>query len=290
MSKNFDDWADELESLAATYRHASNLRTQLTTVKPTRTAWRGALESIAPAYLDLVAHFSVADESVSLWLDRVMDPLNDYLELLYTRAHNVVSHQSDFVSSLIPEFLQRLFLRILSEYQNDMVVNSQSDIIIECMFSPRGGGLFLPKRKRVDVSISLPARLEFRDLIVPNFGIPIVAIEAKTNLDKNMLAGIGHSVERLKSTFPKCLYFVVTELADFEFEKQNYASSGIDEIVVFRKQKRAQVRSGTARNRLEKAEFEYLVTSVRTAVEASSAATPELSSRMTGGRLVEGAR
>jgi hypothetical protein len=74
------------------------------------------------------------------------------------------------------------------------------------------------------------------------FIIPLIAMEMKTNLDKNMMSGIEHSVAALKNTFPNSLYYVITEYSDLAIDKLNYASSGINEIYILRKQKRAEIR------------------------------------------------
>ena len=88
--------------------------------------------------------------------------------------------------------------------------------------------------KRLCVAVVKNNVIKFNDKEY-NLSIPLLAIECKTNLDKNMLSGIEFSVSEMKKTFPQCNYFVVTELSDFAVDKLNYASSGINEMYILRK-------------------------------------------------------
>jgi hypothetical protein len=68
------------------------------------------------------------------------------------------------------------------------------------------------------------------------FDIPVIAIECKTYLDKNMLEGSSRAAEELKARNPNALYIVVMErikLAD----RVNLKKYKVDQIYVLRKQK-----------------------------------------------------
>ena len=175
------------------------------------------------------------------YIQNITEATNDYMNIFWPSQNNPFSHQSDFGSSIIPEMLCDIFGAIIKSKGFELDVSAQKDLTIECVFDFTNGGTVRFKNKRVDVSVFKNCRLTLDDN-ENDFPIPLMAIECKTNLDKNMLSGIEFSVSELKKTFPECHYLVVTELSDFDVRKTNYASSGINEIYVLRKQKRAETR------------------------------------------------
>ena len=115
----------------------------------------------------------------------------------------------------------------------------------------------------------------------------MVAIEVKTNLDKNMIGGVEYSVERLKKTFPLSKFFLISEFADFAYKKQNYASTPIDEIIILRKQKRSEVRRDKTKIRgLDKGLVESHITEILEYLESTLNSPDELNARMKQGRLI----
>lgn len=163
---------------------------------------------------------------------------NKYMEFLKTFNS---CHQSDFKSSVIPEMFFLLLYKIVKEHNEPYFVSAQSDVPIECIFDLQGGSRMMFKTKRLDMLVYKLSKLTI-DNNTQDFIIPLIAMEMKTNLDKNMMSGIEHSVEALKKTFPNSLYYVITECSDMAIDILNYASSGIDEIYILRRQKRADVR------------------------------------------------
>lgn len=175
------------------------------------------------------------------YISAVTEKVNQYMDHFWPPENNPFSHQADFISSIIPEMLCMLFGYIITAYEAELDVSAQKDLTIECIFDITGGGTIRFKNKRVDVAVVKPCSYIFND-VPAELPIPLMAIECKTNLDKNMISGIEHSVNELKKTFPDCHYFVVSELSDFDVKKSNYASSGIDEMYILRQQKRGVVR------------------------------------------------
>jgi len=170
--------------------------------------------------------------------ERLVESANGYLGFL--KQFNS-SHQSDFKSSVIPEMFFLLLYKIVKEHGEPYFVSAQSDVPIECIYDLQGGSRVMFKTKRLDMLVYKLSELSL-DGKSQDFIIPLIAMEMKTNLDKNMMSGIEHSVEALKKTFPNSLYYVITEFSDMAIDKLNYASSGIDEIYILRKQKRAEIR------------------------------------------------
>ena len=117
--------------------------------------------------------------------------------------------------------------------------------------------------------------------------IPLIAIECKTNLDKNMISGIEHSVTELKKTFPECRYFVVTEVSDFDVKKSNYASSGIDEMYILRQQKRGPIRNDpTLRKPINQLLVQEIAEILIHNIDAMNADIAGLDTRMQTGKLI----
>jgi hypothetical protein len=163
---------------------------------------------------------------------------------------------------------------------------SQKDLAIELMFDTNGN--IVSKKKRMDMAVLRRCSLVCNNVEFDDFYIPILAAEIKTNLDKNMLSGIEYSVESMKRTFPKCDYYVITELSDMAYERQNYASTGIDEIYILRKQKRSNVRRGNRRNDIDNTLIKQILENSVTIMRHSLIDSLPLPERMTRGKLVDG--
>lgn len=265
--------------------HGSNLSTK--TSGRLTAAQRNALTRAIPQYLAL--HEAAEDyESGNASLHDLLVRTERYYDLVKLPEINCFSHQSDFISSVLPELLCILLRRVVSELPEDrgLIVTAQKDIAIECNFDIADGGRIIVKRKRMDVAILSPGTLSFRDDNI-DFGVPALCAEVKTNIDKNMLSGIESSVETLKQTFPRAKYYAIGEYSDFEIESQNYASTGIDEILIVRHQKRSVVRrSPELRNRLSEELLESFLQEVREHLEATTQPHTNLASRLPSGRLI----
>lgn len=242
INEKVDKWIRETIELhpGGIPPHGTNLLHQLNKKTATNKEWQKAFETIMPAYSDF--HRAKIDErDPSGKYNQIVGSLNKYMEALKKTECRIFKHQADFYSSVIPEVFHKLFSEILIEMESEFIVSSQKDIVVDCIFDVFEGGRLIFKKKRVDVAIVLPCNLELNGQ-KHEFAIPVIAMEVKTNIDKNMLSGIEQSVESLKRTFPACLYYAVSELADFSVEKQNYATTNIDEIYILRRQKRSEVR------------------------------------------------
>jgi hypothetical protein len=181
-----------------------------------------------------------------------------------------------------------LFRFIIANLPNTggLIVTAQKDIVIECNFDVSAGGRIIEKRKRMDVAILSPGTLSFKDVAI-EFWIPAVCVEVKTNIDKNMLSGIESSVETLKRTFPRTKYYAIGEYSDFQIDAQNYAATGIDEILIVRQQKRSAVRrSPGARNPIGEILLTSFLAEVRSHLLESMQTHKNLATRLPTGRLI----
>lgn len=225
-------------------------------------------------------------ERLEEYVSGVVEKTNDYMRYFWPPANNPFSHQADFTSSIIPEMFCTIFGNIIRDKGMALEVSAQKDLTIECTFDITGGGKICFKNKRVDVAVVEPCELTFNGETT-ELPIPLFAIECKTNLDKNMLSGIEHSVTELKKTFPNCHYFVVTECSDFDVKKSNYASSGIDEMYVLRKQKRGVIRRNPdLRNPIDALLVYEIASLLISNINAIRADAVDLTARMQNGKLI----
>jgi hypothetical protein len=270
--------------------HANNLRHKiLLSIKDGKFESRkGIFKEIELIYSKVLAHHFDISDTLENWTKKQLQLVNEYLRLLAEPKFKIYSHQSDFKSSIIPELVCVIFGQIVKRNNLPLIVNGQNDIIIDLLFSHCDGGNVFPTNKRVDASLLVPYPLEFKasGTSLDNFSIPIIAVEVKTNLDKNMISGIIHSVEKLKSTFPECKYYVLSEFSDFNTKDQNYANSSIDEIYLLRKQKRSEFRSKKIANEISAELVLEFVNSVDKSVKGLSKQIETMNKKLTSGLLI----
>lgn len=265
--------------------HGSNLSTKSRgNLTPKQKA---SINLAVPEYEKLLkfSHSYIHDNCT---LNELVKSFNDYYQLASRKDVNTFSHQSDFLSSILPE----LVCVILSKATRaafgatHLIVTGQKDILIDCTFDISGGGRLVEKRKRMDVGVLAPVEFKF-DGVDIDFSVPAVCIEVKTNIDKNMISGIEASASTLKGTFPKCLYFAIGEFSDFDISSQNYAATSIDEILIIRNQKRSEVRRNpSSRNVLNTSLLEDFQNTVVAHLNKTIPETSSLANRLKIGRLI----
>ena len=262
--------------------HCSNLLRQL---KKHKAGDEGIYEQIINLYLP-TRQTNFDPNNVSEYVTKATAAVNRYMDFFLPPNNKLFAHQADFVSSIIPEMLCMLFGHIISAQGSALEVTAQKDLTIECTFDISNGGTIRFKNKRVDVAVVKPCQLVFNGA-ANELPIPLIAIECKTNLDKNMISGIEHSVTELKKTFPECRYFVVTEVSDFDVKKSNYASSGIDEMYILRQQKRGPIRNDpTLRKPINQLLVQEIAEILIHNIDAMNADIAGLDTRMQTGKLI----
>ena len=174
--------------------------------------------------------------------------------MLFLRNNNFFSHQSDLISSVIPEFFCQLYKIKLLENKKNYNVSGQENLKIDFQLQHNKDKQILFKEKRVDVAVFENVNLDLNSSS-SKIIIPIIALEIKVNLDKNMMYGIINTSESIKKLFPNSLYCCVTEFADLDLKTQNFKYSDIDEIYILRKQKRSEYRRN---KRLSKINIELI--------------------------------
>jgi hypothetical protein len=275
-----------LELATESFPHGSNLQTK--SQNKLSPAQELAIGKAIPAYL-LWHTLSTKYEKNEISLSDLLNGAERYYDLIRSKEVNQFSAQSDFTSSLLPEllcvFLRRI-IRDLPDQSFKLKVISQKSLTIDASFDVSNGGRIVEKRKRMDIAIVSPTKLNFNGVLY-DFPIPAMCMEVKTNIDKNMLSGIESSVDILKRTFPQCRYYVMGEFSDFDISEQNYASTGIDEILIVRKQKRSEVRRNpAARNFFSEELFVAFGNEIIEHLVDTVLVKPDLSVRMKNGKLI----
>ena len=225
-------------------------------------------------------------ENLVSYTKAITHVFNTYMDFLFIPGNNPFSATSDFAPSILSEMISIVFWEIVNTRHFGLEVSAQKDLPLLCVFSISSGGSIRFKKKRVDVAVVKPCSLELNG-ISTELTIPLVVAECKTNLDKNMISGIEHSVSDLKKTFPECKYFVVAELSDFDFKKTNYASSGIDEMYILRKQKRNDIKNRKLPRKSINPELIHgIATELIATITAANLKPVDLVTRMQSGKLI----
>lgn len=276
-----------LLSIDSQLPHGSNLRTKVKKSIAKTGPNEAVLIGIGTEYLALLENLEAYTSEDTLgWINECLPDFEKYYTFLREDGNKKFSHQSDFLSSLIPEFLYQLYLKFVIPKFPDMEITTQKDIVIDLSFLPYQELPMVVKPKRVDVAIIKTMPLQVDGLEV-DFNITMVGVEVKTNLDKNMISGVEYSVDRLKKTFPLSKFYLISEFTDFAFEKQNYASSQIDEIIILRKQKRSAVRRDrTLTNEVDAELVNSHINEVLNYLESVINAPESLNTRMQSGKLI----
>ncbi len=220
--------------------HCNNLVHQLSAKSAAYGKSDAALATLVPMFVEMCAVLDTYDDSDGFY-ELAAARLEQYLAEIRTISPGVFLSQSDFITSVIPEFFLRIFRAQVAALPN-LIATGQKDIAIEISFDTRVKGLFAPRLQRVDVAVGYSSSLQVGDEPSKDLFIPIVAAEAKTYFDKNMITGVEYSARSFKRTFPYCLYLAIGEFADFDLSALSYASGEIDEIYILRRQKRSEWR------------------------------------------------
>lgn len=262
------------------FGHANNIAHKRKTASTA--AQKEVVEHVAAQYEILLKALEWSEPKPG-WLTSPVAALNSYTDTVKAveKADKFFNWRGDFASSLLPEFLFRVVDHRLSPAGVAPLFSTRDSIVDITLSGYRDGGWTI-RRKNQDLCIGLR-----RDIIKVggseiSFVVPIIAVEAKTNIDINKLNGLDFSAERLKRTFPASKYFLVTETLDFSLNK-NYSGS-IDEIYVLRKQMRSVARKSKAVYCADV--FEEFADDVARYVMKADISRTHVYDRLKGGRLI----
>ncbi|KRA96533.1 hypothetical protein ASD83_15620 [Devosia sp. Root685] len=218
--------------------HASNIAHKRR--RASTDAQHAVVDHVNQQYEQLLSALSWAKPETG-WLEAPVAALNAYTDTIKAieKSDKFFNWRGDFASSLLPEFLFRVVLARL-EGLDVLPLFSRKDSIVDITLNSYREGGWTVRKKNQDLCIGLRTDTIVDEKLSRTFVVPLIAIEAKTNIDINKLNGLDFSADRLKRTFPAAKYYLVTETLDFSLSK-NYSGS-IDEIFVLRKQMRSVSR------------------------------------------------
>lgn len=282
---------DILTHLDPKLPHYSNLRTKTISIFNGKSKHKDIeiANNLIQLYFAYIRNIdSLSTLACKEWLHSILPYFEEYYHKIRTPYYKILfSHQSDFSSSIFPELLYILYKKFVVSQYEGLSVETQKDITIDVSFLPYKDHEIYCKKKRVDVAILKQCPLVVNGKII-DFYIPLVAVEVKTNLDKNMISGVEYSVQRLKRTFPESKYFLISEFADFDIKKQNYAGSNIDEILIARMQKRSEIRN--LKNEIKGINIDLLsehIEEINLFLRGKIHQPLKLKDRMTSGKLIK---
>ena len=232
--------------------HISNLITKYKLYKDPKS--KLILKDYLSKYIEINEFVSNNQKITKEFLEEYVQKIEDYLSIL--RENIFFSHQSDLISSVIPEFFCQIYKIKLKEYNLDFIVSGQENIIIDFQLQHNEKKTILFKEKRVDVVVYKKVHIKVNNDQL-NIVVPIIALENKVNLDKNMIYGIINTSHSIKKIFPNSLYCLITEFADLNLKSQNFKYSDIDEIYILRKQKRSEFRLKKRVNKIDVSLIEH---------------------------------
>lgn len=269
--------------------HGNNLLHQVRVTSGKRAEIHATLSELVPAYVALTSAVSLLDFSnVSGTIEPLVAALDKYLSIARSPEHDLFVSQSDFKTSIIPEFLLRIADKYIKEHDLPFEATGQTDIPIEIAFDLKRNGLIVPRLQRVDFAIVKRVNLAADGMALRGFCVPLIGAEAKTYFDKNMITGVAYSVASLKTTFPHCVYIAIGEFADFELGADSYASSEIDEIYILRKQKRSDYRKTLVAKEIDPLLVREIISLMISTIRSHTQVHSDLKLRMPRGRLIAG--
>lgn len=267
--------------------HGSNLLHQLKNSEKLSKAKRTALPIIGQEYLNFVKSIDSLDlDNVNNFAPIATDILELYLSTLRKPELKHFSSVTDFLTSVAPEFFLRIFKRMILALELDLEASGQKSIPIELAFDPNAKSILIPRYLRADIAILKRVPMSFDGEIWEDFCIPIYIAESKTYFDKNMISGVAYSSAALKTTFPRCSCVSIGEWSDFDFDKQSFASTSIDEIFVLRKQRRSEFRKTGTLKPMSKETMGAVLESAFDTLRSYKNVHPTISDRLPAGQLV----
>ncbi len=156
------------------------------------------------------------------------------------------SGQETLRSSLLEEFFVHLLSNLIHktcEDQPNSLYVGRGNSYVDLTFSPKNFKDFLtspnPNFHSKDQDFIIGSELQVvvkpssKDAseIKNDIVVPVLAVECKTYIERNMLDSCAGTAARLKKAMPYCLYFVAAEY--MKMDKANPELTDIDEVFIF---------------------------------------------------------
>jgi hypothetical protein len=234
-----------IEAYPKTFVHASNIKAKQQKANLSERQKR-ALPLIEEAYLKYVNAIDDIKGYSKEEIEQRVKLLNDYYDFIHDNDwENLFTSQSKFRSTILEEFLFILFNRLIGDLrdkindENSTLMCGSSKSYTNMYFYAKNVKEFVKapeigiNMKDQDFAIYRELSLKINDKSKKVL-LPVVAIEAKTYLDKTMLEGSIATAEKIKSGNPYTKFYIVTETYEVDLNVDP-AYSRIDQIHVLRK-------------------------------------------------------
>ena len=217
------------------FNHGKLLRSKSTTDQEVKKIYDAYL-----LFISNISTFKVTDEQT---LIEFVNEFNKYRNaVLYTIENRKNSGQESFRSSMLEELFCHLFSDLVSDILPAVPNNffmGKANSYVDLTFSPasfkesflKPNPYIHSKDQDFVLGITLQLKISSDNTqVCENIIVPILAIECKTYIERNMLDSCAGTARRLKSAMPYCLYIVASEYMKLKDEQPEL--SDINEIYI----------------------------------------------------------
>lgn len=243
------DYIKELYAREHKLVHAANIIKKYEGTKK-NCIQQNALDLIIPQYYEYMRFNNTLRGWDRTDILRRVDYVNQYYNFIHDRGFdNVFSAQGKFRPSILEEFIYLLFRDYINYLRKKYNVSSDK---IDCGQVKAYTNLFFKARDFREFVVAPKIGINVKDqdfAIYSEFGlsirgdreesimVPVIAVEAKTFIDKTMLDSIIATAEKIKNGNPYTLFIAIAEHYDVGREVDP-AYSRIDQIYILRKGRR----------------------------------------------------
>ncbi len=202
------------------------------------------IKKVYQSYLKFIKNISTIKITNDKAISKFLGEFNAYREaVLYTIENRKNSGQENLRSSMLEELFCHLFSDLISDLLPTVPTNlllGKANSYVDLTFSPSSfREIFIKPNPYIhskDQDFVIGVRLELKikadgaNEIKEDIIVPVLAIECKTYIERNMLDSCSGTARRLKSAMPYCLYIVASEYMKLKDEQPEL--SDINEIYI----------------------------------------------------------
>jgi hypothetical protein len=202
------------------------------------------IREVYQLYLKFIKNISSLKIDNTNSIGKLVAEFNSYRDaVLYTIENRKNSGQENLRSSMLEELFCHLFSDLINEILPTVPKNlflGKANSYVDLTFSPSSfREIFIKPNPYIHskdqdfvlgVSLELKIKADDKTEIKENIIVPILAIECKTYIERNMLDSCSGTARRLKSAMPYCLYIVASEYMKLKDEQPEL--SDINEIYI----------------------------------------------------------
>ncbi|MBK9258056.1 MAG: Bpu10I family restriction endonuclease [Saprospiraceae bacterium] len=190
---------------------------------------------IYESYLKFIKNISTFQITDDKSISKFVSEFNSYREsVLYTIENRKNSGQENLRSSMLEELFCHLFSDLIGELLPSLPSNlllGKANSYVDLTFSPSSfREIFIKPNPYIHskdqdfvigVNLELKIKADGANEIKEDIIVPVLAIECKTYIERNMLDSCSGTARRLKSAMPYCLYIVASEYMKLKMSNLN---------------------------------------------------------------------